>query len=464
VNEEASVKHYFAQPGFQRFLGQMQHQYMSSTSGARGYVTLVAITDEERRVLDEFYELYSPPKPDETKRYSIKKFAKHLLKSRFALTIPDLLTILNGESVRTRQEQRRIADAEWERVVQEAIEETGVSECDHSLLFMWAAGLRDESSPGARTLRNVFAKSAKEASCCLEQCLIALRTVTKDPDKRPIRLPVLAAKVTGDAHALDWKNPLGRLFWWGLTAIHEQTPSVDFEEDDLDRDLASAAPSGSQAIFIREGYRKGGIADDDLSSQVMLYAPELFGQLEERILTLRQVEQFAERDKGPLNPVHIFMVENPSVFAELVDADRQRQGARHEAASPIILCGNGQPTTAVIKFLDWLLESSTGASLNYAGDLDPAGLSIAQGLQLRYANAFSAWHMDKELYLRYAHKGIPLTEVERARLQQSQYDWDPELAHLMISKGIKLHQELWVDELALDMVNRNKGQYPTRGR
>lgn len=50
----------------------------------------------------------------------------------------------------------------------------------------------------------------------------------------------------------------------------------------------------------------------------------------------------------------------------------------------MILCGNGQLSTTVVKLLDALLSNREGAALYYAGDLDPAGLGIAQSLRLRY--------------------------------------------------------------------------------
>ncbi|MCA0758148.1 DUF2399 domain-containing protein [Paenibacillus sp. N4] len=414
-------------------------------------MTLTTISDIERETLDNFYRTYSPPVPGETKRYSLKKFEKLLKDNRFELTIPKLLELLNGEPVLTRREQAIRINLEWTSIIQSVIEEVCVTggETDNGI-FSWVQGLIDDSSPGSRTLRIVFAKSPEEAHRCLKLCIVALKSSVAAQGSKPIRLPVLAVEITGDAHALDWKTPLGRLFWWGLTAIQELSFAPMLEDSQLESaDLTPA--NNSQAILIREGYRRGGVSDDDLSSQVMLYAPELFGVREERILTLRQVEQLTAERFGQRCFTRIHMVENPSVFAELMDADAQKREETNSDIPPVIICGNGQPATAVIKLLDVLLSCREGIMLYYAGDLDPAGLSIARGLQLRYPDAFRAWRMDTTQYLRYFHKGIPLSETDWSRLAESQYDWDSALAEAINDKRVKLHQELWITELLQDL-------------
>ena len=146
----------------------------------------------------------------------------------------------------------------------------------------------------------------------------------------------------------------------------------------------------------------------------------------------------------------IYMVENPSVFAELVDADANKQDGMNDDFR-VIVCGNGQPSMAVIRLLDTLLGSREGAVLSYAGDLDPAGLGIAQSLQLRFPQAFRPWRMDREHYLQYAHKGMPLTVNERSRLLEGRCGWDSALIDAMKDAGFKLHQELWLDELLRDL-------------
>jgi uncharacterized protein (TIGR02679 family) len=453
------IKEYFGNPGFARFLQQLQKRYEASSSGARGYIILEDITESERRTIDGFYRTYSPSLLKETKRYSIKKFERLLKDSRFSLTLVELLEIMSGENVRTRQEIKALVGADWEQFIQRVIEkwDDSLIQTECAGILAWTKGLLNETSPGSRTLRKLFAASREEAELSLSYGVRALIVLKQGNNQLPVRLPVLAARITGDSHALDWKYPLGRLFWWGLTAIHQDQIALSEEEATVDD--STITQNLSHAILLREGYRRGRIADDDLSSQVMLFAPVLFGVWEERILTLRQVERLAERQTQNLRVDKIFVVENPSIFAELVEAVLSRMKdldayQTGDAAETVIICGNGQPTVAVIRLLDWLCGNSKVIILQYAGDLDGKGLSIAQGLQVRYPSNFLAWRMDKEQVIRYADQGLQLSEVEKTRFRYSDFIWDHELGHTIAEMGVKLHQELWMEELVRDFLQK----------
>ncbi|WP_010276138.1 TIGR02679 domain-containing protein [Paenibacillus senegalensis] len=553
MRKSDEIRSYFAHPGFERFLTELERKHRASRNGARGSVVLNDIRDDEREKLDGFFGVYSPPVKGETRSYSVLKFNKLLLESRFQLTIPELLAVLRGRPVLTRLEEEVQSSAGWRGIISAAMEQAGLEPADlekasleksglekadqekasleksglektdqekadvektapfqtgDDVVRRWAIGVLEEAAPGSRTFRTMFAQSPQEAQRCMVHCLRALRRVasSRGMGDRPIRLPVLAAQVTGDAHALDWKYPLGRLFWWGLTSITGHTPG-DWLEDASGEQLKTET-GHTQAMMIREGYRRGGVADDDLSSQVLLYAPELFGVCEERVLTLRQVEAIQPEQIDRLSAKHILMVENPSVFAELIDASVRKtagiagpteagvrktagvggpadtsvrksagvggpadtsvrksagvtepadtnihktgQSAGSAAAAPIILCGNGQPTTAVIRLLDILLAQPGERKLQYAGDLDPAGLGIAHSLEQRYKSAFCPWLMDRGVFTRYAQQGIPMDDKEKARLQEYRGLWDMELVDAMLASGMKLHQELWLDELLRD--------------
>ncbi len=454
------IKEYFGNPGFARFLRQLHKRYEASSSGARGFIVLEDITEEERRTIDGFYRTYSPSVLQETKRYPIKKFERLLKDSRFSLTLVELLEIMSGENVRTRQEVRVLVGTEWGQFIQRVIErwDDSLIQTECAGILAWTKGLLNETSPGSRTLRKLFAASREEAELSLSYGVRALIALKQGNGQLPVRLPVLAARITGDSHALDWKYPMGRLFWWGLTAIHQDRVALSEEEAILDDNTITQ--DLSHAILLREGYRRGGIADDDLSSQVMLFAPELFGVWEERILTLRQVERLAGRQTQTLQADKIFVVENPSIFAELVDATLSRtkdlDACQNGDAATVIICGNGQPTVAVIRLLDWLCETSKAIILQYAGDLDGKGLSIAQGLQARYPRNFLAWRMDKEQAIRYADHGLQLSEGEKTRFRYSDFIWDHELGHTIAELGVKLHQELWMEELVRDFLQKRQ--------
>ncbi|MFD2330174.1 TIGR02679 domain-containing protein [Cohnella sp. GCM10020058] len=457
MSRETEVRRYFGQVGFTRFLTQLRRQYQSSKNGARGYIALSDVSEDEREALDGFYETYSPPPAaGETRRYSIKRFAYFLQKSRFELTVPELLAMLAGESVLTLGERQQLIDADWLRMIADERAAAIQGADGEGRPNAWAEGLAAEHAPGSRTLRLIFTKSPTEAQLALRHALAALHMLlSSDLSMRPVRLPILAALATGDAHALDWKRPGGRLFWWGLTSILGLEPTAVTEEETAGEAEDGASTDGgiTQAMLLRDIYRACGVADDDLSSQAMLYAPDLYGA-EERLLTLRQVERLNADQLRRIRASAVHMVENPAVFAALADADAAR--AVEDAIAPVLICGNGQPALAVVRLLDRLLTTLPDIQLYYSGDLDYAGLVIAQGLQRRFGGRFHAWRMNRDVYYRHAHRGVPIQEAERLRLQRSAFDWEPSLGLEMGGKGVKLHQELWTGELLADLMGRGR--------
>ncbi|WP_217594136.1 TIGR02679 domain-containing protein [Cohnella sp. GbtcB17] len=456
---ETEVRRYFGQAGFARFLTELRRQYQSSKNGARGYVALSDVSEDEREALDAFYETYSPPPAaGETRRYSIKKFAALLQQSRFGLTVPELLAMLAGESVLTLGERQQLIDAEWNRMIEGELAAALLDADGDDRAIAWAEGLAAERSPGSRTLRLIFAKSPLDAQPALRHALAGLHMLLASAlTMRPIRLPILSALATGDSHALDWKRPGGRLFWWGLASISGLVPtSMTEEETGGEADGTPTDAGVTQAMLLRDVYRACGVSDDDLSSQAMLYAPELYGP-EERILTLRQVERLDADRLRRLRAPAIHMVENPAVFAVLADADAARADrTEKDAIAPVIICGNGQPTLAVVGLLERLISALPDIALYYSGDLDYAGLMIAQSLQKRFGSRFRAWRMSLDVYRRHAHVGVPIQEAERLRLQRSVFEWDPALGREIAEKGVKLHQELWTDELLADLTGRGR--------
>ncbi|MFJ7906988.1 TIGR02679 family protein [Kitasatospora sp. NPDC096204] len=171
-------------------------------------------------------------------------------------------------------------------------------------------------------------------------------------------LPVLAARLLGDSHALDDGTRLSSLVLRALAVLYGT-------------DMPDAA-EGRRALWSR-----GGVADDELSATVLAVGlrPEGEGPVARisRIcagaghpvgLTLAQLRSPGEF-AGPAGPVYI--TENPSVLALAL-----RRFGRH---CPPLVCTSGWPSTAVIHLLRRLADD--GASLRYHGDFDGEGIRIA---------------------------------------------------------------------------------------
>ena len=86
--------------------------------------------------------------------------------------------------------------------------------------------------------------------------------------------------------------------------------------------------------------------------------------------------------------MHVYIVENPSVFRVLVNYIKDKQ------LDVGLICSNGQINLCTYMLLDFLSQS--GCNLYYAGDFDPEGLLISDKLKQRYLDSLNLWGYSKE--------------------------------------------------------------------
>ncbi|GAA2216635.1 TIGR02679 family protein [Micromonospora olivasterospora] len=243
----------------------------------------------------------------------------------------------------------------------------------------------------------------------------------------------LAARTTGDAHALDAGRALEtaarsaiRATWWGDAPLPE-----------------------SAAEQRRMLWYAAGVFLDDLSSTVLaVNLPTVAGCRlhdlaapaaalgEPVVVTLRQLARGEPRFAA--RTVHV--CENPTVLAAAAD--------RLGPTCPPLVCVGGQPSTAALRLLAGLVQS--GARLRYHGDFDWGGLRIANLLHGRVP--WQPWRYGTADYLAWvaartalAGTGGPLggTPTDAA--------WDPGLAAAMLTAGVRVEEELVLDDLITDL-------------
>ncbi len=234
-----------------------------------------------------------------------------------------------------------------------------------------------------------------------------------------------AARVTGDAHALDDDRPLATL---ALSAARALT----------------GIPAGTGAEWLREVWASVGLLRDELSTTVLALglsgdpALDRWREVGQPVsLTLRQLV----RNPPALTATHIAVCENPVVLADAAD--------RLGADCPPLICTSGQPGAAVMHLLR--LAVSAGATLHYHGDFDWGGLRIGNVLHDRIP--FTPWRFDTTAYLATGNLGRPLTGTPTTAR------WDPELADTMSRVGRRVEEELVLDVLLDDLDHlRRTGQ------
>ncbi|MGW5666567.1 TIGR02679 family protein [Micromonospora sp. NPDC003776] len=236
-------------------------------------------------------------------------------------------------------------------------------------------------------------------------------------------LPVLAAQLTGNSHALDDDSRLGKLILRALATLHGDEPPTDAEGR-------------------RQLWERFGVACDELSTNVLVAGmrPIGDGPLTQGLRTWADAGQatlvtLAQLRHHPVGQLHgpVFVVENPSVVAVAL--------RRFGPACPPLVCTAGWPSTAAIMLLRDI--AATGAQLRYHGDFDGDGLRIAAHVMTK-TNA-QAWLLHADDYL----QAVPVEGPPVGRVDNT--PWNPQLARAVRAHGVALLEEVVVESLLADM-------------
>lgn len=454
--QKEKAKRYFAAQGWRRMLDILRRKCEESGAGRPvGVLDVVNPTPEERDALDGFLETYTPP--PEPLRIPIRRFERQLQAFGFAPSLVDLFEAIDGTPLRTRGRIRRESEEGWAsmfRKVWERLDEQSVLVSEAAK--EWFFALERRNVRGTRTLLRLFQEENERASHALERVMLAIGELERRNREsgnraggRPLLpLPVLAAHTAGDAHFLDWKEPSGRLFWYGLEHLLGRNRLGGNADEEMAVEEGEHAFS-SRAMEIRLLYRQAGLADDDLSSVVLAGSPVFRGMWGDTVFTLRQVERLtADRVRGIGD---VYAVENPSVFSCLLSAAQHKYPfVSSDDRLPVLVCVSGQPSVAVVQLLRRLL-GDRGRKLFYAGDFDLKGIEIAESLARTWPDAFRPWHMYTGDYQDFAERGIEMREDEINRLSAVVCSWDATLPEAMRTFGKKVHQELLISRYVEDL-------------
>lgn len=259
----------------------------------------------------------------------------------------------------------------------------------------------------------------------LATCGRALEDLSRGITPQP--LPVFAARLTGDPHALDQDRPLGRLFLAAILWLAGVGTELRAEE--------------RRALLSRIG-----LQEDDLSSNVLVgglqvHAADprvgLFAAAAATASPLILPLRFLTRPIAWQNQA-VYVVENPAVFSILL------QAWPHASSQIALVCTSGRPTVAALTLLDQLV--STGNHLFYGGDFDGEGLDIGLDLQRRYRESFIPWLFDTRAY-QMATRGVPLTAKQRHQIARLEIPWDAGLVPAILERGLVVYQESLVDTM-----------------
>lgn len=267
----------------------------------------------------------------------------------------------------------------------------------------WAEPWAEEWVSGLR--RTGLLTGRPDAERVVRDAVAVLRALT-DPERPTGSSRVeLAARLLGDAHALDEDRPTTQVVLRGLAA-------------------AAGGGVPATAAERRALWEAYGVLPDLVSRTCLTLG--LFqtpGPVHITAWDLRRRPSF-----GHLAGVTALVCENPRVLEAV--AERGGPG--------IVVCTSGEPNTVVTEVL--ALVSAAGAGLRYHGDFDWPGIAIANRVVARFGAR--PWRMTADDYLRGVRRDGPL--LAGSPVGPS---WDAELGAAMRATGRALHEETLLPDL-----------------
>jgi uncharacterized protein (TIGR02679 family) len=373
-----------------------------------GNVTLTSVSAEQRRAVELL--LGRRPASGASLSVSLDEVDRTLRSSGAASAGLAAAVEMLGGPVRLRAAEAATLSAAW----RDAYRELDSVLADRPELAEWRAGLE------ATGLVRRLVPDPAEARAIIG----ALARVVRRLPSPGVPIGRLAAEACDDAHALDDGRPIGTL---ALSAA---------------RAISGASDAGASADGRREVWEAVGVHLDELSSTVLCLGlpgdsrtpvgrmiAAAYDAGEPCVLTLRQLR----RHDGALAADGVVrLCENPVV----VSAAAEELGS----GCPPLMCVNGRPSVAVWRLLKVLAES--GARFAYHGDFDWGGVAIAAAVYERVG--WTPWRFDAAAYE--AAPGLaPLNGMP------GRTPWDPRLASAMSRRGVRIEEELVLDDLLQDL-------------
>jgi len=435
---------FFRRRGLDRVAGKARAAFWRN-GGPAGTIVLDDATPEEHNGLSS---LIGRPPGHGALRVRLIDLDNWLQQSGFHCSLEDALTAYAGERPGSRAAERSHAQQEvarardrWRQMLEQAAEGLPPD-----------AGGRRWLVDGAHGIPWLLRRFQPGPDAALPEKRALVRTVaaalSQLPLGEPRRLAVFANDLAGSPHALDPDQEAGRLLTLGLLDLYGAEAEID-----------ASAGERLSAADRRQLYAHAGLLSETVSSTVAVYNlaaaarrdgsqdPRVTGPPTLQILPLRSLLQWSSvRSALP----DVFIVENPAVFEDLVDAlEREEQAA----GTPTLICTAGWLNLAAWRLLDLLVSTGDVAHFFYSGDFDLAGLRIAGSVRTRYLDRFQPWRLTAEDYrLADRDEGTTASAEELRQLAGLSPDF-PDLVPVIQEAGRWAYQEAITTFLLDDLRN-----------
>lgn len=368
-----------------------------------GAFSLNGLTAEERNVLSGFVGMDLGK--DETVKISYKTLEKALEKSRFHMLTWEVILVRHDEKALLSNKEKRAFRDE----IRDSFKQKCLALCGKADVRNWLSGLLYEKKSGYRIIEKQMETDRETLTDTLENVIRALEHLPVDEGNRQM-LPVYAARITGNPHYFDEGTMACRFLLnygaWRFGQVQdsvsgiEQRESVLYQLGILKDDLSN--------FCLAYGVR--GIKADGNSHEGL----EGFGREKQAVqMTLNTLGSLSQLETFDGDCATVYIIENPAVFSHLVV----------KYPKQAFLCTAGQLKLASYVAMDLFPEDYI---FYYAGDFDPEGLQIAQGLKRRYGERVRLWNYNREYY----EQAVSEMTVDASRLKKLDKIDEPELEEI----------------------------------
>lgn len=409
--------------GYDKLFKLFRKKY-ESLGRVGGTVPLTSFSKEELSVIGGFFGK-SAGQMREKGSISLLQFEEQLQETKFAVDILSLLENYFNECIISKKMQAQEKQARLQTFFNNLKSSVAPS------VNFWIDYLLENRRDG----RWIIQLAEKDETAVTSMFATLNRAYSALPDA-PERLPMFSQRITGDPHAFDASEDLGKMLLHLLAvaqANRTETPQHPVSTEEIN-DL----------------YETFHIYRDDLLNFVTCVnlvasnneGEHLVWKAAARMHTVQIVpirELLPLEDIRPVTGNAVFIVENSGVCATLLD---------YVPHAPMI-CSNGQFTLATWMLLEKLVENNT--VLYYAGDFDPEGLRMADRLVERFGSEnVQLWRMNVSAYQQSISQKV-LSNDRLEKLNGLVNNALIEVGAVMKQVGKAGYQEALVENMMLDL-------------
>lgn len=421
---QAAVHFFKNEQGYNKLFKLFRKKY-ESLGRVGGTIPVTSFSETELNVIGAFFGK-SAGQLQEKGNVSMRAFEMQLQETRFAVDLLSLLGSYFGENIVSKKVQEQERQASLHVFFYE------IKSSVAPVIAFWIDYLLENRGDGRWIIQ-----MAEKDEVAISKMFTALNHAYTSLPTSPERLPMFSQRITGDPHAFDGDEDLGKM-WLHLLAVAQAYRTQIPVQHPVSTEDVNAL------------YESFHIYRDDLLNFVTcanLVASDEAGEhpVWKAAAQKHTVQIVPIRELLPLKHLRpgvgnvVFIVENSGVCATLLD---------HVPHAPMI-CSNGQFTLATWLILEKLVTS--GAVFYYAGDFDPEGLRMADRLVERFGSeAVRLWRMDTPAY-RYSEPQKTLRPERLEKLNGLTHHELIEVGAVMRKVGKAGYQEALVDEMVSDL-------------